>query len=69
MTFSPISNSSSRVCTGHGKPGKSWNLSISVSWLGKSWNLILGHRKSWKIMVLVVNKSLLQMSKQGQNIY
>ena len=27
--------------TGHGKPGKLWNLSISVSRPGKSWNLIL----------------------------
>ena len=31
-----------RVRTGHGKPGKSWNLSISFSRPGKSWNLIVG---------------------------
>ena len=31
-----------RVCTGHGKPGKSWNLRISISWPGKSRNLIVG---------------------------
>jgi len=31
-----------RVRTGHGKPGKSWNLRISFSRPGKSWNLIVG---------------------------
>ena len=31
-----------RVRTGHGKPGKSWNLRISFSRPGKSWNLIAG---------------------------
>jgi len=30
------------VCSGHGKPGNSWNLSISISRPGKSWNLIVG---------------------------
>ena len=30
-----------RARTGHGKPGKSWNLRISFSRLGKSWNLIV----------------------------
>ena len=34
-----------RVRTGHGKPGKSWNLSISVSRPGKSGNFIVGHGK------------------------
>ena len=34
-----------RVRTGHGKPGKSWNLSFSVSRPGKSWNFIVGHGK------------------------
>ena len=43
-----------RVRTGHGKPRKSWNL-------------IIGHGKSWKIIGCVVRK-LLQVSKQGQNI-
>ena len=62
---------SSRVRTGHGKPGKSWNLSISVSRAGKSWNLIVGYGKAWKITVCVVRK-LLQVSiskdkiKQGK---
>ena len=28
-----------RVRTGHGNPGKSWNLIISFSRPGKSWNL------------------------------
>ena len=32
----------SRVCTGHGKPEKSWNFMISFSRLGKSWNLSVG---------------------------
>ena len=50
-----------RVRTGHGKPGKSWNLSISVSMPGKSWNLIVGYGKAWKIIVCVVRK-LLQVS-------
>ena len=32
-----------QVCTGHGKPGKSWTLTIiSFSRPGKSWNLIVG---------------------------
>ena len=34
-----------RVRMGLGKPGKSWNLSISVSRPGKSWNFIVGHGK------------------------
>ena len=55
-----------RVRTGHGKPGKSWSLSILVFRPGKSCNLIDGHGKSWKIIVCVVHK-LLQVSKQGQN--
>ena len=53
-----------RVRTGHGKPGKSWDLSISVSRPGKSWNLIVAHGKSWKIIVCVVRK-LLQVLKKG----
>ena len=32
----------------------------------RSWNLIVGHGKSWKIIVFVVHK-LLQELKQGQN--
>jgi len=31
-----------RVCTGHGKPGKSWNVRMSFSRPGKSWNLNVG---------------------------
>ena len=45
-----------RVRTGHGKPGKSWNLIISFSRPGKSWNLGLGHGKSWKISTLSMSK-------------
>ena len=36
-----------RVCTGHGKPGKSWNFTISFSRPGKSWNVSVDHGKSW----------------------
>ena len=39
-------------CTGHGKPEKSWNLSISFSRPGKAWNLIVGPWGSWKIKIL-----------------
>ena len=32
----------------HGKPGKLlWNFTISYSRYGKSWNLCVGHGKSW----------------------
>ena len=55
LSFVDLGN---RVRTRHGKPGKSWNLSISVSRPGKSWNFILGHGKSWKIIVYVVRKLL-----------
>ena len=45
-----------RVRTGHGKPGKSWNLIISFSRSGKSWNLDVGHGKSWKISMLSMSE-------------
>ena len=35
------------------------------AWKAKSWNLVVGHGKSWKIVVCVVRK-LLQVSQQGQ---
>ena len=43
-----------RVRTDHGKPGKSWNLIMIISFSrpGKSWNVGLGHGKSWKISAL-----------------
>ena len=44
------------VRTGHGNPGKSWNLIISFSRPGKSWNLGLGHGKSWKIITLSMSE-------------
>ena len=47
---------SDRVCTGHGKPGKSWNFIISFSRRGKSWNLGVGQGKSWKISVISMNE-------------
>ena len=37
-----------RVHMGHGKPGKSWNLIISVSRPGQSFNLIFSHGKRYK---------------------
>ena len=43
-----------RVCTGYGKPGKSWNLRISFCRPEKSWNLLVGHGKSWKILKSIV---------------
>ena len=39
----------SQGCTGHGKPGKSWNFTISFSRPGKSCNLRVGHGKSWNM--------------------
>ena len=58
----PVGLVAVRVRTGHGKPGKSWNLSISASRPLKSWNLIVAHGKSCKIIVCVVRK-LLQVPK------
>ena len=37
-----LSVTCSRIRTGHGKPGKSWNLRISFSRPGNSWNFIVG---------------------------
>ena len=51
-----------RYRTGPGKPGKSWNLGISVSRPGKSLNLVVGHGKLYCVV-----RKLLQMSKQGEN--
>ena len=59
MTLTPF-----RVRTGHGKPGKSWNLRISFSRPGKSWNFMVSHGKSWKI-VNVDGKLITAVSKQG----
>ena len=39
-----------RVCTGHVKPGKSWNFTVAFSRPGKSWNLNVGHGNHGKIM-------------------
>ena len=60
-----------RVCTGHGKPGKSWNFRISFSWPGRSWNLSVGHVKSLKMMLIKKStKSLFieKMVKSTQNV-
>lgn len=53
--------------TGHLKPGKSWNSRISFSSLPKSWNLVVGQEKLWKIVVKTGNRLSLQMSEQKQN--
>ena len=44
--FVKVIHNLTRVRTGHGKPGKSWNLRISFSRPGKSWHLIVGPGKS-----------------------
>ena len=51
-----------RVRTGHGKPGKSWNFMILLSKPGKSWDLGVSHGKSWKMTLIVQNKSSRQFS-------
>jgi len=38
----------SRVRTGPGKPGKSWNFVMVISRTGKSWKKASGPGKSWK---------------------
>ena len=53
---------------GHEKPGKSWNLSLSVCRPGKSWNLIVGRGKSREIIVCILPK-LLQLLKQDKIKY
>ena len=42
----------SRVCTGPGKPGKSWNFIVAFSRAGKSWKKATGPRKFWKSVKL-----------------
>ena len=49
---------------GHGRPEKSWHLGISFSRPRKSWTLIFGSGKSWRIKV--VFGRLQQMSKRGK---
>ena len=45
-----------RVRTGHGKPGKLWNLSIPVSRPGKLWNCILLVMENWLWKVMEFEK-------------
>ena len=40
----------SRVRTGPGKPGKSWNFVMAFSRTGKSWKKATGPGKSWKVL-------------------
>ena len=42
--YHKTSETNYRVCM-----GKSWNFTISFSRPGKSWNLSMGHGKSWKM--------------------
>jgi len=37
-----------RVCTGPGKPEKSWNFVVAFSRTGKSWKKATGPGKFWK---------------------
>lgn len=48
---------------GHGKPGESWNLRISFSRPGKSWNFMVGHGRSWKV-IIPNGKLIMPLSKQ-----
>jgi len=41
-----------RVCTGPGKPGKSWNFIVAFSRTGKSWKRATGSGKFWKSVKL-----------------
>ena len=41
-----------RVCTGPGKPGKSWNFIMAFSRTGKSWKKATGPGKFWKSVKL-----------------
>ena len=36
------------VCTGPGKPGRSWNFIMAFSRTGKSWKKATGPGKFWK---------------------
>ena len=47
--FGRLLNTYNRVRTGHGKPRKPWNFTISFSRPGKSWNLSVDHGKSGKM--------------------
>ena len=49
---SQISDSLSRVRTGPGKPGKSWNFIMAFSRTGKSWKKVAGPGKFWKFVKL-----------------
>jgi len=42
----------SRVHTGPGKPGKSWNFVVAFSRTGKSWKKATGPGKFWKSVKL-----------------
>ena len=42
-----------RVCTGPGKPGKSWNFIMAFSRTGKSWKKATGPGKFWKSVKLI----------------
>ena len=53
-----------RVCTGHGKPGKSWNLKFHFLGLESHGIELLGLESHVKLKICIVDK-LLQMTKQG----
>ena len=41
-----------RLRTGPGKPGKSWNSTVAISRTGKSWKKSTGPGKYWKSVKL-----------------
>ena len=41
-----------RLCTGPGKPGKSWNFIMAFPRTGKSWKKATGPGKFWKSVKL-----------------
>jgi len=55
-----------RVHTGPGKPGKSWNFSISFSRPGKSWKLSACHGKSLRIKFVAKKKFSICLFMKGK---
>ena len=53
MSIGELLSKGNRLCTGNGKPGKTWNFTIPFSRPGKSWNLSMGHGKSLKMTKMI----------------
>ena len=54
-----------RVCTGPGKPGKSWNFIMAFSRAGKSWKKATGPGKFWKSVNSAKNMKCMGSSKEN----